>query len=212
MVEYRPEKSELEEAKEIAAKGIEKASKSLPKTKEVKIGFGWTEDPFVLNNMDGVSGKSYSETYFTLNFNTEIENWKDSLLAQTVHEYGHTWFYEQLDKQYAKLLWRYIIDEALTQNLTEKLVPEFESPWRKKHSKKAIAEYWPQIKENLDRDVNHPDPLYINQSKEGYPNWLGYSLSYLIGKELLEKHELEDFNRLEKQDVIKAGDRIFGGE
>jgi uncharacterized protein YjaZ len=90
-------------------------------------------------------------------------------------------------------IWRYIIDEALMQNITEK-----------------IAEYWEKIKKKeLDRNYQFPDPLYINKNEGGYPNGLGYSMSYLIGKELLEEHRPKDFPQLEKKDVIEAGDQIF---
>lgn len=212
MTQLKPETEELEEAKEIVQEGVTMASKHLPKDEEVKIGFGWTEDPFALENMSGVAGKSFGSGYFVLSFNTEPSDWRNSLLAQSVHEYGHTWFYEQIENDYAKILWRYILDEALTQNLAKKLVPEFDSPWRKKHSRKDISEYWPEIKQNLGREVNHPDKLYINQSENGYPNWLGYSLSYLIGQELLEEHKLEDFPNLKKNDVIQIGDKLFGEE
>lgn len=210
MTQLKPEPDELEEAKEIAQKGVNLASEHLPKDEEVKIGFGWTEDPFVLENMAGVAGKSFGSAYFNLSFNTEPEEWRKSLLATSVHEYGHTWFYEQIENEYAKILWRYILDEALTQNLAEKLVPEFESPWRKKHSREDIAEYWPEIKSNLEREVNHPDKLYINQSEEGYPNWLGYSVSYLIGQKLLEEQSLKNFSELEKKAVINTGEKLFG--
>lgn len=210
MTQLKPESEELKEAKEITQEGIDRASEILPKDEEVKVGFGWSEESFVLENMSGVSGKAFGSDYFYLFFNTSVENWKTSMLASSVHEYGHTWFYERIENDYAQALWKYILDEALTQNLAEKLVPEFESPWRKEHSREEISEYWPQIKQNLVREVNHPDPLYIDQSEDGYPNWLGYSLSYLVGQKLLEEHDLEDFSELEKEDVVRIGNQLFG--
>ncbi len=212
MTQLKPETEELEEAKEIAQEGVKMASEHLSKNEEVKIGFGWTEEPFVLENMGGVSGRTFSSNYFVISFNTRLDEWQDSLLATSVHEYGHTWFYEKIENDYTQILWRYILDEALTQSLAEKLVPEFESPWRKEHSREDISEHWPEIKQNLGREVNHPDSLYIDQSEDGYPNWLGYSLSYLIGQELLKENNLEDFPNLNKNDVIRVGDKLFGEE
>jgi len=168
------------------------------------------EDPFTLEKMNGVSGKTYSSTYFRIYFNTKAEGWKKSIKGTAIHEYGHTYFYEMIDKDYADVLWQYILDEALTQNLTEALAPEAPEPWRTEHSENKISEHWPEIKNNLNRDVNHPDPLYISKSENNsYPNWLGYSLSYIIGKRLLKEHELEEFPGLNKTDVVKAGDRLF---
>jgi uncharacterized protein YjaZ len=213
MNDFRPTSGELRKAKEIAEEGVEKASSVLPKEKSLKTGFGWTESPFTLEKMSGVSGKSFGPNFIHIQFNTEVDGWKDSLLATAVHEYGHAWFYENIEDDYAKVLWQYLIDEALTQNLAEDLVPEFESPWRKEFSKEEIAEYWPEIKENLGREVNHPDPLFINQGEGGYPNWLGYSMSYLIGKKLQEDgFNLEDFPDLEKNDLIRVAEELFGKE
>lgn len=210
MTDFRPEKGELEKAQQLVQEGIEKASEILIKNEDLKSGFGWTEDPFVLDNMNGVSGKSFGSQYIHIQFNTEAPGWKNAVRANAVHEYAHAWFYEQIENDHAKILWRYIIDEALTQNLAEKLVPEYKPEWRTKHSKDTISDYWPEIKSNLEREVNHPDPLYINQKEGGYPNWLGYSLSYLIGKKLLESHNPEDFPELAKKDIIKAGNELFG--
>jgi hypothetical protein len=39
-MEHKPEPEELEEAKKLAEKGVERAKEVLPKEKEVTIGFG----------------------------------------------------------------------------------------------------------------------------------------------------------------------------
>ncbi|WEL19177.1 DUF2268 domain-containing putative Zn-dependent protease [Candidatus Nanohalococcus occultus] len=212
MTEYsvKPGKEELETARKITEKGLDKASKLLPKDECVSIGLGWTGDPFVEENMDGVAGKSYGSGHFHISFNTTPEKWKKALLATAVHEYGHTWFYENIEDEYTKVLWQYILDEALTQNLASKLA-EYRSPWRTEHSESEISEHWEDIRENISREVTHPDPLYINQDEDGdHPNWLGYSLSYYIGKKLLETRSLEEFPELTKKDVLQAGDELFG--
>jgi len=108
-------------------------------------------------------------------------------------------------------IWQYILDEALTQNMTEKFAPKASEPWRKEHSKQDIAKHWSKIKkEALERKYRFPDPLFIDKSEGGYPNWLGYSMAYLIGQKLLgEGHNLEEFPELGKEDVVNAGDNIF---
>jgi len=108
-------------------------------------------------------------------------------------------------------LWMYILSEGLTQNITSELVPEITKPWRTKHSKDEIAKHWDKIREEeLERNYEYPDPLFIDKSDGGYPNWLGYSMAYLIGKQLLEEgYELEEFPELCREDVLEAGNKLF---
>lgn len=212
MTEFKPSKQDLREAKKIAEEGISEAEEFLDKEEDVRVGFGWTEEPFVKENMNGATGLAKNPAYFKIKFNTEVEGWRKSVLGTSVHEFAHTYFYEKTGEEYGenKPIWRYIIDEALTQNLTEKLVPEAPEPWREKHSIDDVGKYWSKIKdEELDRNYDFPDPLYIDKSEEGYPNWLGYSLSYQIGQKLLETYELADFPELSKEDVVNAGDKLY---
>lgn len=213
MTEFKPTSQELEEAKELAKEGVKRAKKELSKEEPVKIGFGWTEDKFVKENMGGVSGLGYSSTYFEISFNTSIDDWEENLIGSTVHEYGHAYFNEKTgkDSQSERPIWLYILEEALTQNLTEKLAPEASEPWRKEHDTDEIAKYWNKIKQkDLERNYNYPDHLFVDREGEKYPNWLGYSLSYRLGQKILEEYELGEFPKLEKSDVIRAGDKLFG--
>lgn len=161
--------------------------------------------------MNGASGLGWNSQYFEIKFNTEIDGWKTALLGTSVHEFAHAYFAEKknLDEHSEKPIWTYIIEEGLTQNLTEKLVPEAPEPWRYEHSIDEIATYWPEIKEELERQYSYPDELYLDQDEENYPNWLGYSLSYQLGQKLLEAHELKEFPELEKEDIVEAGNQIF---
>lgn len=165
--------------------------------------------------MDGTTGRAYSAHFFEIMFNTGAEKWKEAIRSTAVHEYAHTWHYEKRYDSEGRndIVWQYVIDEALTQNFAEKVfdhVPDH----REEHSREAIADYWPKIRdEELDRefdDISWPYSLYINQSEGGYPNWLGYSMSYLIGRQLLKNHDLKEFPNLDKQDLIKAGNKVFG--
>jgi len=210
----KPEKDELEEAKKQARKGVESAKDVLPKEEEVKIGFGWTENRFHKEKKNGVSGMAFSPTYFEIDFNSGVEGWEKSIVSSAVHEFAHTYFYERKDMNARDdmPMWMYILSEALTQNTAAKIVPEVSPPWRTKHSKEVISEYWSRIKEKeLDRPQDNPDPLFIDKSDGGYPHWLGYSMSYLIGKQLIEEgYELEEFPELVREDVVKAGNKLFG--
>ena len=213
MISHRPKSEELKEAQEIAENGIELALEELPKEDAVEVGYGWTEDDFTKEQMNGARGLCWNSTYFELEFNTEINGWKKALVGSSVHEFAHAYFAEQkdIDEHSDKPIWMYILEEALTQNITEKIVPEAPEPWRYEHSINEISDYWREIKEEeLDRQYEYPDKLFVDREGESYPNWLGYSLSYQIGQKLMEEdYELSEFPHLEKDDVINAGDELF---
>jgi len=205
-------KGDIEKARKNIQIGLDKVTEVLPKEKTLNVDIGWNSTDFVLNKMKGTSGKCYGPERIRILFNSNAENWEKNIQGSAVHEYTHAWFYEKIGGL-VEQEWRYILDEALTQNMTERLITEAEEPWRTKFSKEEIAGYWPKIKEEkLDKKrEDWPDPLFISNDGEGdYPNWLGYSLSYQIGKELLKDHKAEEFPNLEKEDVVDAGNGIFG--
>lgn len=206
-------KDDLEEAEKQVLKGLELISEDLKKEDELDIDVAWTSQNFVVEKMGGSTGKAINSCWLQLKFNSNADNWKVNLKSTTIHEYVHTWFFEKKDGR-SKIMWPHIIEEALTQHYSKELVPEANHKKSLKFSKDEIAEYWPQIKEKeIEKTgTDYYKPLFINQGNAEYPNWLGYSLSYLIGQELLKEHRPEDFPELEKEDVIEAGDQIFNKE
>ena len=216
--EIRPSADNLETAREIVLEALVEAEDMLPKDEEYGVSLGWTEQDFVIENMDGTHGRAHNASFFEVNFNTSAEEWKKAIKTTAVHEYAHTWYYEKRFDSEGRnnKIWQYVIDEALTQNFAEKLFPEHVPDHRVKHDKNKIAEYWPEIRDkelgkNTD-EVSLPHVLYINKSDEGYPNWLGYSMSYLLGKELLNKHEFKDFPDITREQLVEAGNKLFEGE
>lgn len=203
-------KDEIGKAEELVQEAIEKVSEKLSKDDELYVDVGWTSQEFVIEEMGGTTGKAFSSNWCRIQFNSEGENWKEHIKESAVHEYTHTWFYEQIDGRCDKI-WRYVIDEALTQLMVEEVLPDSQEPMKNKFSREEISEYWEKIKEKeLEKDTSEPSTLYRNHSDEGFPNWLGYSLSYLIGQELLKEYNLQEFPELEKKDVIRIGNKLFG--
>lgn len=203
------------EARGLVSEALRKAEEELPADFDYTVSIGWTGQDFVIENMDGTHGRTFSADFFKVNFNTSGEKWRKAIKVTAVHEYAHSWYYAMRYDGEGRndKVWQYVIDEALTQNFAEKIFPEYIPDHRLKHGKEKIAEYWPEIRDNeLHRnteDVSWPYILYINKTGEGYPNWLGYSMSYLIGQELLKNHSLEDFPELEKNHVVETGNKIF---
>lgn len=208
-----PSKDELEEAKNIVDSALSSASKELPMNQEVKVGLGWTEKEFVLEKMNGASGYAKYPNVLDIDFNNSANNWRESLRATSFHEYAHVWDYEQRGKKWEKR-WQYILGEALAQHFANQN-SDYRARWRTEHSREKIAEYWPKIRDKeISKDmeeasVNGSDPLFINKGEGDYPNWLGYSLAWQIGKALLKNHKLEDFPEITKQQLTEAGNKIY---
>ena len=211
--QINPSTGELEEAKEIVDTALSEAEEELPMEQEVVVELGWTESDFVVEEMDGSKGYARYPNVLEIDFNSSADKWKKAIRATAFHEYAHAWDYEQRGQQWEKR-WQYILGEALTQHFTEQNA-EYHEPWRTKHSRETVAEYWPQLRdEEIDKDmenvsVNGSDPVFINKGDGEYPNWLGYSLAWQIGEQLLQDYSLEDFPELDKQDVVEAGDTLY---
>nr|EGQ39661.1 MAG: putative Zn-dependent protease, DUF2268 [Candidatus Nanosalinarum sp. J07AB56] len=206
----KPSTEELEEAKEIVDTALTEAEEQLSMEQELIVELGWTESDFTIEEMHGARGLSKYPNTVSLDFNTSAQNWSDSLRATAFHEYAHTWDYEQRGQLWDKR-WQYILGEALTQHFANQNA-EYESPQRTKHSRDEVSEYWAHIRdEKLDQEHSQSqfDPIFINKGEGKYPNWLGYSLAWQIGEQLLQQYSLEEFPALEKEDIVEAGNEIY---
>ena len=209
-LQIKPSTEELEEAKEIVDTALIEAEQELPMEQEVVVELGWTESDFVVDEMDGASGLAKYPNVLSLDFNSTPDNWKESFRATAFHEYAHAWDYEQRGQQW-DTRWEYILGEALTQHFAEQNT-DYDSAWRTKHNRDEVAEYWTKIRdEELDQEhsQNQYDPIFINKGEGEYPNWLGYSLAWQIGEQLLQDYKLEDFPELDKEDLVEAGNKLY---
>lgn len=204
----KPSEEDLSKITSIVESAMSKVEKELEFKEEISLDVKYSSNEYVIERMDGVAGKTFSKKRIVIEICTDSENWKPALENTVYHEAMHTWFYQKLDG-FPQTLWQYIIDEAMTQNFAENLKPGFKPGWRNEHSVEDIKEYWPKIKENLDRPRKRVEPLY--HGGNDFPDWLGYSVSYQIGKKLLEedKESVRDLSSVSKEELIRTGDDLF---
>lgn len=212
----KPSVEEYREAHRVVGDAISSASQILPFKEEIEIEIRWTERQFVKDNLDGASGLAHYPNMIELKFNTEPSLWKKSLRTSAAHEYAHIWDYSEREGKWNKQ-WEYILGEALSQILAEKVVPDYNPEWRKKYSRADIGDYWEKIKEEeLDKDLDEMgkwNPLFINENGEGeFPNWIGYSLAYRLGKRILKNKDLSEISATTKTELLTEGDKIFLGK
>jgi len=207
-MKIKPSKQEFQCAREISKEALNKASSTLQKKSETNIDLVWTEEPHFIQNMGGARGMPFGHKIIRIDFNTQPKGWKDKLKVAVAHEYAHLWHSEKTDKSNTHR-WAYFIEEGLTQNFAELLYPDIAQGHRTKHSIEDMKKYWPRVRELIQGPrLATWDPIFFGN--EEFPKWLGYSMSYQIGQKLMKDHNLREFPELEKGDVIKAGDSIFG--
>lgn len=208
----RPTVPEYREARSLVAEALDRAAAAFPMDTDPVVEMRWTEDEFVVAELDGAKGYAEAPDVVEIEFNTAAPAWRDSLRSTAVHEYVHVWDVEQRGGTW-ETRWEYVLGEALTQHAAEEFVPAYESPWPRKHDVEAVAEYWPQVREvELDRrmdEIDGYDPVFIDDGEGRYPMGLGYSMSYQIGGTLRRERDLESFPHLDRAAVVRAGERLY---
>lgn len=205
----KPSEQELRKARELVQGALEASKTVGEKEEELDVELGWTGEEYVKEKMDGVAGFTHSDGRTEINFNTGPERWKEMLKSAVAHEFAHSWFFEKRPREELSFNWQDIIFEAHSQHFAEKVFPGIETPWRKRYSREEVEDYWPDLKQELNREIDRQRTLFFGS--EEFPEWIGYSLAYLVGGKLLEEHGLEDLPGLKRSDVIEAGDELFGG-
>ncbi|MFB6291896.1 MAG: DUF2268 domain-containing putative Zn-dependent protease [Candidatus Nanohaloarchaea archaeon] len=204
----KPEEHELREARQAVEQALEKARHALEVSADVDYYLAWDGRPYTREKMGGVSGRTAALDVVTLAFNSEADGWKKNIRRTAVHEYGHLFFYDARGEM-SDFMWQFVLEEALAQHLAEKLFPEGYAPWNERYSVDKIQQHWDDIKPIIeDEEIDYDHPLFLGGGD--FPEWIGYSVAYLIGEKLLENHELEDLPDLTRSDVLEAGDRLFG--
>lgn len=203
----KPEEHELRKARNAVEAAVESVRHSFPVEGEVSFNLGWDGRDYTTQKMGGVSGRTVAENVITLSFNSEVEGWEETLKRTAVHEYGHVLFYNA-NSGLSDFMWQFLVEEALAQHLAERFFPDAHSPWNQKYSTDEISQEWGEIRHIIkEEEVDYEHPLFLGGEK--FPDWMGYSVAYLIGERLLEDHDLDEFPQLKRSEVIETGDKLF---
>ncbi len=179
--DVKPEQHEFREARETVENTLENCKYILEREKEFEVNIG---------SYPGERGARGLAEAFNLQiyFNPDVEKWQEELRKVVQNYYAKSWFYEKHEPSF---FW----EEVLASSLGLMFLEEAGYSREPEETKSAEAE-WDDKKEVLSDEVFEVRTEF------------SWQLNYLIGKALVEKHELEDFAELTKKDVIKAGDSI----
>ncbi|GGL70272.1 DUF2268 domain-containing putative Zn-dependent protease [Halocalculus aciditolerans] len=204
-----PTTAEFREARGIIERSLAAAEARFPTETDVVVEIGWAGDDDIVDILDGAYGFASYPNRIEIEFNTAAPNWQASLKSTTAHEYAHVWGFERRGRE-SETKWEYVVEEAVTQHAAKQLVPEYQSPWWTRYNPETVAEYWDRIRaEELDRDSEDGGTLYVEPKDSGYPFGLGYSLSFQLGRTLLEEHDLPYLLDIDKSALVAAGDRLY---
>lgn len=200
----KPLEHELGNARSAVEEAMEACKAAMEKEKDVEIGIAWGGD-MVEEELGGAGSPEVSPGFFSVEFNSNAEGWKDRLKTVVAREYAHSHFLENIEGLDFK--WQTLLFEAQAYVFAEKMYSK-NFPRVEKFSDHELEDLWPVVREALSESSDWGS---LFQGSERFPRWLGYAFAYHLGKKLETENYVEDFPELSRSDVAKAGDEMFGG-
>ncbi|EGQ43908.1 MAG: hypothetical protein J07AB43_05740 [Candidatus Nanosalina sp. J07AB43] len=182
----KPEKHELQKARETTRNILEGCKHELSKDKVLEVNLGAM--PSGPESEHGARGTAIDSETAQIYFNIGKEEWREDLEKVVRKAFGKSWFYENMEM--AGLVWQELLAETFSYMFlaqTEEREPETQ-----------VGQEWEQKSDTLKQQVGE---LEINFS---------WQLKWKLGEKLLQKHELEQLPQLTRKDVQKAGELLIG--
>lgn len=183
----KPEEHELQQARQVVETAIESSRHTLDKQQPFTLHLGHADKAEVGNF--GVFGEARGSENGQIYFNTSVDGWKQNLNDLAIDIYGQSWFYEK-EKNH-EFVWQQLLANTtgllLIDQISEGREPDYN----------GLEDEWNEKKEELSEQL-------IN-SRENF----SWQLKLILGRKLLDKHNLKEFPDLKRSDVIEAGDEVF---
>jgi len=154
--------------------------------------------------VDGAKGIYWSREEFEFKTNGK-RDWKNSIRHQLTYFLAISNFEKDLEVQ---KVWEQILAWSSAFMIAEELLGE-KPYYVDKVSAEEINQKEVQIKNLLDNraDFNRSKLFYGGNE---FDAWTGFSLAYLVGKNLRELYCIDEFHTVEKDTVIEAIEEISG--
>jgi len=184
----KPEKHELEQARQLVETAIDSCKYTLDKKEPLKIHLGHAEKQQV--GEFGVFGKARDSKNGQIFFNSSSDNWKQNINDLAIDIYGQTWFYENIENH--MFIWQQFLANTTGLLLLDQISDGREPDY------KGLKEEWNEKKQDLS------EQLSLEQQEN-----FSWQLKVILGRKLLDNYDLTDFPNLKRSDVIDAGDKTF---
>gem|GEM_PF-526708 len=181
----KPEKHELQKARETTRNILEGCKHELSKDKVLEVNLGAM--PSGPESEHGARGTAIDSETAQIYFNIGKEEWREDLEKVVRKAFGRSWFYENMEM--SGLVWQELLADTFSYMFlaqTEEREPETQ-----------VGQEWEQKGDTLKEQVDESE---INFS---------WQLKWKLGEKLLQKHELEQLPQLTREDVQKAGELLI---
>lgn len=166
------------------------------------------EDQFVIDNMHGVAGVTYSDNAIFIQIDTSFT--EEMLQYIVAHEYHHTinmhtngdrGFYTLLDK---------MISEGKADSFARIVYPHINAPWTEPLLVESEEKVFEELRENAD---SMSPKIYMDffngNSAKGIPLWSNYKIGYQITQSYLKMNPdvpIVDWTRLLSKDMLQGSE------
>lgn len=176
-----------EQINELIKEALIKSAELLPgRDKNIYVMPLRPEDNFVIENMKGVSGFTYSENAIFIQIDTSFS--EEMLKYQIAHEYHHTINIQALgDMAYYAVL-DLIISEGKADSFASIIYPEISVPWTEPlpdDSKEKVLE---ELRENAESTSMKIYTDFRGDSAKGIPLWSNYKIGYQITQSYIKNN------------------------
>lgn len=166
------------------------------------------QDPFIEENMFGSFGFWVHGSAIHLYINTKAKGWLDNLKKSTAHEVAHV---ISGSKFKMETILEGLIFDGVAEHFREKAVGGETAPWSKAIPEKKSKKILKDLEDN--KLLNKKDyKLYqdLFYGKNEYPNWAGYTIGYVIIKEILENSDkkIEEIIKISPKNLFKEYKKI----
>jgi uncharacterized protein YjaZ len=175
------------------------------KTEKTYIFILPTFDPFVEENLGGVTGHCFVNNFIFLFLNPK-ENWQNKLRETLTHEFAHSVSPHYLVKE--PTLGNCLISEGLAEHFRETILGGEIASYSKAISEEKINKYLEELKNKLNStDENLYFDVFFGSDK--FPKWAGYSIGYYLVAKYLENKKEVDWNILLRKNPEEILDEIL---
>jgi uncharacterized protein YjaZ len=139
-----------------------------------------TDDVFVKDKMEGVSGYTPNGYTILININPDSQSWRDFIGNTVAHEFNHVIRFQKRGDKDGGTILAGLAFEGVAQCFAEDITGIIR-PWSKALTEEDAKRIWENVKVNLDvRSKDLYNRIFIKKDDEEFPLWSGYTLSYLI--------------------------------
>ncbi len=155
---------------------------------------GWTEDPLVLNNLQGAEARLVGPEMFEIKFNSDVDGWKNRIRFSTSRGFAHVQMLERSSFDEIKFNWQQILLEIASETVRSRTMPDFQPA---EFTGGIRSESFDRVSGRLSEEVKEGIPILFGDDE--IPRFTGFRVASLIVER--DEPDLEDLYDWRLEDV-----------